>query len=110
MYNRLALKQNKLNIKYNINQILDKFIINLGIKLTKPIKVYYAWDQDSKDKTKQPKWSVNKEKAFEPDEPYFTIDYDQKKRLWHLGYIYSSTIVSYATIDDITGVCSLLND
>jgi len=108
MYKSLSInnKIDNTKLKYTVSKALDKFIIVLGIKLTAPIPVFYSWN-----KKKYPKWELDENtNSLEPETPYFTVDFDKKKRYWHLGYIYNSKIITHCTLDDTTGTCSLLVD
>lgn len=88
--------------KHTIQQVINKFLIDWNLKLHGiKIQVYFSW------KKKQPKWIFLEDGNAHPEKPYFTVDYNKKKREWDIGYIVSVEDRKFATIDDITGSCTL---
>jgi len=79
--------------KYNVSQIINKFMISLNKKIEKRIKVYYAWS------TKQS--NLYKESSF------ITIDFDRNNREWYINYIENPHKINVGTVNDITGQVSI---
>ena len=97
-----AGEKKRLTPNLTVKKALNKFLIKSGIKLNSQTPVFYRW------KKRQPKWTRNQRTGeFEPECSYLTVDYDGGLREWYLGYIVSSDNVNYATVNDITGECSL---
>lgn len=90
--------QYNMKPKFTVSNVINKFIISLGIKLQKKVRVYYKWDKE------------------EPqiDDPYnfdsfIIVDFNPIIREWSITFVHDYYKTSYATIDDITGTISISN-
>ena len=89
--------------KQTVYKVINKFLIVCDIKLPDKTPVYFSW------KKKQPKWIIQEGEVPYPVRSYLSVDYNKKTREWDIGYIQSITDRKFATIDDITGSCTVHN-
>jgi hypothetical protein len=90
--------------KHTVYKVINKFLIMCDIKLPDKTPVYFSW------KKKQPKWVIQEGIEPYPETFYLTVDYNKKTREWDVGYIQSVSDRKFATIDDITGTCTIHNN
>ena len=94
-------ENNKQKPKLTPIRAIRKLLISYDIKLDDEPPIYYAWDRK-----RQPRW-ININGIISPEHPHITVDYDQVKREWYIGYIINLNQRYFATIDDITGRCDI---
>jgi len=87
--------------KLTVEKAIKKFFVATNMKPTKPIPVFYAWEDE-----KQPEFTDD----GVPKRSFITVDYDKDKSEWYIGYIKRDLTSTHATIDDVTGTISLNNE
>lgn len=92
------------NPKLTVNKVIKKFLIINDLKIDGDTPVYYKWD-----KRRQPVWYREGTNIY-PRRPYFTIDYNKKKREWYVGYIRSIDFRKFTKINDITSNYDILDE
>jgi len=78
---------------YNVDKIINKFMISINVKIKETLSVYYIWE------TERLMRLANK-RHFKP---YIIVDYNKEQREWHIDYIQTPDNNYHGTINDITG-------
>lgn len=80
--------------KLSVFQVIKKSFIAWGIKNDSKIRIYYKWELEKRTRPIQI--------------PSIIVDYEENKREWYITYFNDNDVRYSCTIDDITGMYSIL--
>lgn len=82
--------------KLTVYQVINKSFIAWGIKNKNKLRVYYKWELENRKRNIRI--------------PCVIVDYEASKREWYITYFDLNDRLYSCTIDDITGMYSILDN